>query len=195
MISPYFVPGPRGTAFLEQLAKEGVKVRVLTNSLAATDVGLVHTGYAKRRCQLARAGVRFYELKPTIETSAREHKGSKAGTSSVGAASLHAKTYATDRERIFVGSFNFDPRSALLNTELGVVISSRALAGRLAEAFDTTIPRNAYEVRARAQGECVEWIERTAGGPELVHETEPGTGWLRRIWLDFVGLLPIDWML
>src|SRR5213075_1467988 len=81
MISPYFVPGPRGTAFLEQLAKEGVKVRVLTNSLAATDVGLVHTGYAKRRCQLARAGIELYELKPTIDakpagTDAKKGAGS-----------------------------------------------------------------------------------------------------------------------
>jgi len=139
--------------------------------------------------------VRFYELKPTLDAPAPERKGSKAGASSVGAASLHAKTYAVDRERIFVGSFNFDPRSALLNTELGVLVASPALAGRLAEAFDETIPTNAYEVRPRAQGECVEWIERTAQGREIVHESEPGTSWLRRAWVGFVGLFPIDWML
>ena len=192
MISPYFVPGDKGAEFLEGLARSGVRVRVLTNSLAATDVGIVHTGYAKRRCDLARAGVRLYELKPTSGDTDRERKDAKAGSS--GHASLHAKTYAADGQRIFVGSFNFDPRSALLNTELGILIESPALAGRLAAAFDEAVPAKSYEVRPRSEGGCVEWVERTATG-ELRHETEPGTTWLRRLWLGFVSLLPIDWML
>jgi putative cardiolipin synthase len=190
IISPYFVPGERGAEFLERLAGSGVRVRVLTNSLAATDVGVVHSGYSKRRCGLARAGVLLFELKPTA--GAIDDK--KAATGSSSGASLHAKTYAADKERIFVGSFNFDPRSALLNTEMGLVIASPALAGRLARTFDDMIPRNAYEVRARSEGECIEWIERTDSG-EVRHETEPETSWLRRTWVAFVALFAIDWLL
>src|SRR3954468_5074802 len=109
LVSPYFVPTKDGTAALVGLAKRGVKVRVLTNSLAATDVSAVHAGYAKYREDLLRGGVRLYELKPTAYPG-----GSGIGGSD---ASLHAKTFAVDRSRIFVGSFNFDPRSARLNTE------------------------------------------------------------------------------
>ena len=109
-------------------------------------------------------------------------------------ARLHAKTFAADGERIFVGSFNFDPRSALLNTEMGLVIAIPALARRLAETFDSVIPDNAYEVRPREGDACVEWIERTASG-EIRHATEPNTSWARRAWLGFLMALPIDWML
>jgi putative cardiolipin synthase len=95
---------------------------------------------------------------------------------------------------VFVGSFNFDPRSALLNTEMGLVVQSPALAARIAVIFDELVPAGAYEVRARAEGECVEWIERTAAG-ETRHAVEPNTGWAKRAWLGFLQLLPIDWML
>src|SRR6185503_21107106 len=163
------------TEMLEQFARSGVRVRVLTNSLSATDVAVVHAGYAKRRCRLARAGVMLYELKATgaLKQRAKDDDDGHTGSSR---ASLHAKTYATDGERIFVGSFNFDPRSALLNTEMGLVIRSTALAGRLVAAFDGPVPGAAYEVRARGEGECVEWVERTAAG-EVTHATEPGAGW------------------
>jgi len=192
MISPYFVPGEKGTESLEQLARAGVRVRVLTNSLSATDVAVVHAGYAKRRCRLARAGVMLYELKATAAPKRREGKDEGAKGSS--RASLHAKTYASDRTRIFVGSFNFDPRSALLNTELGLVIASPALAARLSASFDDDFSGNAYIVRAREDGDCVEWIERTAAG-EVRHATEPETSWLLRAWLGLLELLPIDGML
>jgi putative cardiolipin synthase len=189
IISPYFVPARKGTEFLGELARAGVRVRVLTNSFAATDVAVVHSGYAKRRCELARAGVKLYELKSEI--AAEPHAKGKPGSS---AASLHAKTFAADRERIFVGSFNFDPRSALLNTEMGLVISSPALARRLSDFFDEAVPRDSYEVRAREGEPCVEWVERTAAG-EVRHETEPGAGWAMRAWLAFLAVLPLDWML
>jgi putative cardiolipin synthase len=192
MISPYFVPGEKGTQMLEALARSGVRVRVLTNSLSATDVAVVHAGYAKRRCRLARAGVILFELKATVAPKTRTKDDD--GPSGSSRASLHAKTYASDGARIFVGSFNFDPRSALLNTEMGLVIASPALASKLSSSFDEGFSGNAYEVRARADGECIEWIERTPAG-EIRHATEPQTGWARRAWLGFLELLPIDWML
>ena len=187
LISPYFVPGAKGAELIEAVARRGVRVRVLTNSFGATDVAVVHSGYVKRRCGLARAGVQLYELKPTVQERAKVRSDSSA-------ASLHAKTFAVDRERIFVGSFNFDLRSALLNTEMGLVLKSEVLAGRLAAAFDDVIAANSYQVRAHEGGDCVEWIEPTASGP-VTHEDEPGTNAIKRAWLGFLSLLPIDWML
>ena len=192
IISPYFVPAERGTAVLEELARSGVRVRVLTNSLAATDVALVHSGYAKRRCRLARAGVLLYELKPTVEENLGRARDS--GVTKSSAARLHAKTFAADGTAVFVGSFNFDPRSAHLNTEMGLVIRSRALARRLSDGFENAIPLNAYEVRPVEGEACIEWIERSAAG-QTRHATEPGTGWGKRALLGIFSALPIDWML
>ena len=192
LVSPYFVPTKEGTAALRMLAERGVRVRVLTNSLAATDVSPVHAGYAKYREALLRAGVRLYELKPSVQEKSRE-RSAISGSSD---ASLHAKTFAVDRSRIFVGSFNFDPRSARLNTEMGVVMDSTALAARLSEAFDRDIPELAYEVRLA--GDKLEWIERTKAGEaagEVRHTSEPGAGLLKRLWIDFLSVLPIEWLL
>jgi len=107
---------------------------------------------------------------------------------------LHAKTFAVDRSRIFVGSFNFDQRSARLNTEMGLVIDSPALAQQLAEAFDKTIPSVAYEVRIASDGSGLEWIERTDSG-EVRYDTEPGTTWLKRSTVNMLSILPIEWLL
>ena len=188
LVSPYFVPGKEGVAALTAMAHRGVTTVVLTNSLGATDVGPVHAGYSKSREALLDAGVKLYELKPTstVETEHRKKKGSSPE-------SLHAKTFALDDKRIFVGSFNFDPRSALLNTEMGLVIDSPALAGALTRAFEAKVPENAYEVRKDAKGSIV-WVERTPAG-EVVHDDEPGAGALRRAWIEFLSWLPIDWLL
>ena len=191
LVSPYFVPGGAGTEALVEMVQRGVKVRVLTNSLASSDVPAVHAGYAKRREALLRAGVSLYELKPTRP---REAEGSTSGMGSTGAAALHAKTFAMDGSRIFVGSFNLDPRSARLNTEMGVLIESRTLAQRLAGAFDDSVPRAAYEVRLRADGQGLEWIERSATG-ETRYDTEPGTSWTARGKVDLLSILPIEWLL
>ena len=124
LISPYFVPMAEGASALEALAGRGVNVRVLTNALESTDVSAVHAGYAKRRKDLLRAGIRLYELKRGDVPKPTGDK--KIGGSS--SASLHAKTFQIDGNRMFVGSFNFDPRSAKLNTEMGLVIDSPAMA-------------------------------------------------------------------
>ena len=181
LVSPYFVPTEEGTAALVALAKRGVKVRVLTNSLAATDVSVVHAGYAKYREELVRGGVRLYELKPILQAKDRERMGGSD-------ASLHAKTFSVDRSRIFVGSFNFDPRSARLNTEMGLVVESPALAARLSDALDRDLARNAYEVRL--SGNDLVWID---GNARL--DSEPSAGMFRRLWIGFLSILPIEWLL
>lgn len=180
LVSPYFVPTEEGTAALVGLVKRGVKVRVLTNSLAATDVSVVHAGYSKYREELVRGGVRLYELKPRLQEKDRERGGSDA--------SLHAKTFVIDRERIFVGSFNFDPRSARLNTEMGVVAESSALASRLSEALDRDLARYAYEVQLA--GNDLVWIDGATK-----HDSEPDAGLFKRAWIGFLSILPIEWLL
>jgi putative cardiolipin synthase len=181
LVSPYFVPTEEGTAALVGLAKRGVKVRVLTNSLAATDVSVVHAGYSKYREALVRGGVRLYELKPALEEKDRKRMGGSD-------ASLHAKTFSIDRSRLFVGSFNFDPRSARLNTEMGVVAESPALASRLSQTLDRDPTRYAYEVRL--SGNDLVWLD---GATQ--HDSEPGAGLFKRAWIGFLSILPIEWLL
>ena len=123
----------------------------------------------------------------------RQRTGRKSGTilRSSGSA-LHAKAFTVDRQRLFVGSFNFDPRSLRLNTELGLIINSPVLAGRLQDMFRKTAADIAYEVRLT--GPRLEWIERTDAS-ETVHRHEPGTGPLQRVILKILSQLPIKWLL
>ena len=190
LVSPYFVPGVEGSDSLAELSRRGVAVRVLTNSLAATDVTPVHAGYEKYREKLLAAGIRLFELKPKPGDDGEPRRGGLGDSLSTG---LHAKTISADRSRLFVGSFNLDPRSARLNTEMGMVIESPTLAGQLSAAFDTTIPRDAYEVRL-APGGGLEWIE-PGTGPGTPYTTEPATTATRRAWTRFLSILPIEWLL
>jgi putative cardiolipin synthase len=200
LVSPYFVPTREGTAALVATAQRGVKVRVLTNSLAATDVSPVYAGYSKYRLELLRGGVQLFELKgeppskkkKDDDDHARRGVGGSTGGSS--GASLHAKTFAVDQRRIFVGSFNLDPRSARLNTEMGVVLESPTLATRLSDAFDKEIPQLAYEVRLTEGGEDVEWIDRTDAG-EVRYSSAPECGIFKRMLAGFMSILPIEWLL
>jgi putative cardiolipin synthase len=195
LVSPYFVPTKEGTQSLRSLADQGVKVRVLTNSLAATDVAPVYAGYAKYREPLLRGGnVTLYEMKrsPPAESEAADR--ARRGIGSSGNEGLHAKTFAVDRKRIFVGSFNLDPRSARLNTEMGIVVDSPRLANLLAQAFDEKIPRDQYEVRLTEDGQDIFWIERR-GDTEIRHDSSPDTSLWQRMGVDFLAILPIEWLL
>ncbi|MGH7624049.1 MAG: phospholipase D family protein [Gemmatimonadaceae bacterium] len=189
LISAYFVPGRHATESFAGLARGGVRVSVLTNSLEATDVAAVHAGYARRRKPLLAAGVTLFELKRTgAERGARDRVfGGSSGSS------LHTKTFSVDRLRLFVGSFNFDPRSTRLNTEMGFIIESAKLAGGTADAFINGIPDRAYTVRLNQSG-ALEWVERV-DGREIVYDRDPKTSiWLRAA-VQLLSLLPIDWLL
>ncbi len=187
LVSPYFVPGDKGTEALEALARRGVVVRVLTNSLAATDVSSVHAGYAKRRVPLLRAGVQIYELKPDDATIKQHAKQIGSGAKSA----LHAKTYATDRRIIFVGSFNLDPRSAKLNTEMGLVIDSPTLAARLDDALDKAFPDVAYRVTLDEKGD-LRWEDGSKGH---TYTSDPETSWFKRMMVHIQSWLPIESLL
>jgi putative cardiolipin synthase len=192
IVSPYFVPGDEGTALLIELARRGVRVRVLTNSLASSDESVVHAGYMKRRHDLLRAGVELYEMKPSAAEGSLRVRG-RVGPAKV--SGLHAKAYAVDGARVFVGSFNFDPRSARLNTEMGLVIDSPAFAAQLAEIFgDWTV--FAYRVQLAPDGEHLQWLERRdLSDVTEVHDVEPQTTAWKRLQVGFLAGLPIDWLL
>jgi len=183
LVSPYFVPGDFTGVFKEWSAK-GVKIRVLTNALESTDVTAVHAGYAKRRKALLASGVKLYELRRTSGAKS----GSSMGSSS---SSLHAKTFAVDGSRVFVGSFNFDPRSMLLNTEMGFVIESPQLANEMGRVFETLVPANSYEVHLTKDGDLY-W---TRPDPPTRYETEPNASLSRRTMLWITSHLPIEWLL
>jgi len=184
LVSPYFVPGPRGVEVFRRWRERGVKIRVLTNALEATDVPAVHAGYAKYRRALLEAGVNLYELRR--QSRIRQRKMGVMGSSS---SSLHAKTFAVDGRRTFVGSFNFDPRSARLNTEMGFVIEDPRMAQQIASTFDTTIPASAYEVHLSDRSNLY-WTNE-----HHRYDREPGVNLRRRVATAIASRLPIEWLL
>jgi len=185
IVSPFFVPRPSGRDMLVGLAQRGVKIRVLTNGAESADVDAACAAYRSYRKDLLQSGVDLFELK-------RRSAGTQPAETRSSAASLHAKTFAIDRAQIYVGSFNFDPRSVHLNTEIGMVIDSPELAGELSRAFQEIMPQVAYELELDPQGNIV-WLERTERGGEPRRLTEePGAGFWRRTWLGFLAILPIE---
>ena len=195
IVSPYFVPTAEGTESLIQLRQSGVRVRVLTNSVRATDVLIVHSGYAKYRQPLLQAGVELFELRPQTPDYALKEEKEKFSLNPMGSSgsSLHSKTFMVDGKQVFVGSFNFDPRSARLNTEMGLLLESPPLAASVEAAFDTLIPPTSYRLTLD-EHERILW-HSGMGNPPPVYRTEPQTSWLSRLMIHFMGLLPIEWML
>lgn len=191
LVTPYFVPTKEGVKAFAALAKQGVKITVLTNSMQATDVLPVHAGYAKHRKALLKAGVKLFELRSGAEPIDGNLK--KLGPFGSSASSLHAKTFAIDSERLFVGSFNFDPRSMHLNTELGFVIESPSLAIQVENEFYQQAALTAYELSLNEDNK-IQWTE-TNGNIKTTHSTEPGMTIFSRAALSVLNLLPIDWLL
>ena len=191
LVSPYFVPMGDGVELFTELEKRGVRVRVLTNSLAATDVAAVHAGYAPWRPALLQAGIELYEVRRSGEPQLRSHAPWR--TIDWSRASLHAKTFALDSRRVFIGSFNFDPRSAWLNTEIGVLIDHGALARRINQVFDNDVPKYAWRVTADADGK-LRWTVQGDKGTEVT-ELEPEASIWRRIAATVLAWFPIEWLL
>jgi putative cardiolipin synthase len=181
IVSPYFVPGEQFTAYLGTLVERGVRVRILTNSLQANDVSLVHAGYMRYRRDLIEHGVELYEYKANATGITRSEREAKArGERRIGAsrASLHAKFFGFDAEYLFVGSFNLDPRSVMLNTELGAYYASPGEAKDLSDRFDATALRIAYRVTLDEDG-GLQWVT-IEDGQEVRHDAEPDTtAWKR----------------
>ncbi|MFC1823586.1 phospholipase D family protein [Thermodesulfobacteriota bacterium] len=191
IFSPYFVPGKEGAAFLSQLAERGVRVRILTNSLSSTDVGIVHAGYAKYRKKLLRAGVELYEMNKKLNRKQRKEKKGPYGSSK---ASLHAKSFIFDRKWVFIGSLNLDPRAVLHNTEIGVVLESVEMASDMGKWFDENIEQLAFRLELNKDENGYEQIRwhGLEDGKKRVFDVEPYTGFWRRFGVGFMSLLPIE---
>jgi putative cardiolipin synthase len=184
IVSPYFIPGKEGVDWLGSLRERGVRVVVLTNSLASTDVAVVHAAYKKYRKALLSSGIEIYELKP--QPGAKAKMGNLLGSSRAG---LHAKSFTFDERTIFIGSMNLDPRSIHLNTEVGTLIECPALASELTGKVLRNLDGNTYEVRLA--GRKLEWVT-TEGGRSVRFTAEPETSAWQRFKTALLGCLPIE---
>ena len=194
IISPYFVPEQEATDAFCRLAAKGVSVKILTNSLASNDVAAVHAGYSKFRVPLLHCGVELYELDEYLKFAKRRAFTWLPGLSK---SSLHAKTMIIDKEKMFVGSFNFDQRSLYLNTEIGLVFEQNDIAGHAADKFDNNIEKIAFRVELVTDdnGErSLRW-HSFEDGKQASFDKEPYVGMRTRITVWFLRLLPIDWLL
>jgi len=179
VISPYFVPEKQGVEFLAGLVSRGVRVIVISNSLASTNHSSVHAVYARYRKPLLKRGVELYELRPHVDS-----------TDTSTTLTLHSKIAVVDREKLFVGSFNLDPRSLYLNTEMGLAVDSAELAGEMSKSILDSLPEIAYKLELSPKGR-LQWLLRTGSGDEVI-TTEPKTTWWRRFKTRLMSFLPIE---
>jgi putative cardiolipin synthase len=197
IVSPYLVPGPGGMKFFEALRERSVSVRILTNSLAATDVPIVHSSYQAFREPLLGHGVELYEVRQVLGRPVV--RGHRLRRGSGGLYALHAKAFVFDRERLFIGSMNLDQRSLRLNTEIGLIIDSPELARQVAQRVDDIAqPANSYVLAlgdADALGaRSLVWRTLENGAPVEFHE-EPAASFWKRLQVRLYSLLPLDSLL
>jgi putative cardiolipin synthase len=180
IVSPYFIPDDRGIAMMQRAGDNKRKVILMTNSLGATDEPLVYWRYARKREAMLAAGVTIYELSPSLVRKTQEF-----GAFGQSMGRLHAKLATIDRRWLYIGSMNLDGRSALYNTELGLIIDSEEVVADVRRLRVHDDVKSAYRVRLRADGRGVEWVESDAEGRETVHLDEPDDTWSLRLknWL------------
>ena len=179
--SPYLIPGDKGVALFAEQRARGVRFKLLTNSLAATDEPLVHVGYRKYRERMLRLGIDLYELSPV-----RVKKASRLGMFQTSQGRLHAKTAVIDRRRVFIGSMNFDPRSEKTNTEMGLFIDSPQLAREVLRLMDLDKLQASYRVVLRPDGQGLRWLAADDEG-EVSFDKEPDTSFGMRFWLELLA--------
>jgi len=189
LISPYFIPSDQGMLAFQNLVQRGVRVRVLTNSLASADVvPLAHAGYARHRERLLTAGVELHEMRPEQLETLRNRMGGSS------AAYLHTKAIVIDRQYVVVGSMNLDPRSRQSNTEVGLLAESQELGEIIGRLFDDAIrPARAFRVNlVDTEGEGMprqlRWTTEEQGAP-VRYEEEPLTGFWRRLFSRLLGMV------
>lgn len=192
LVSGYFVPAHAGTDLLTGLSRRHVDTRVITNGVAVTDVPVVHAGYVPWRRPLLAAGVKLFEAR-SLDGEDFSKRDLGQTNFSGGGESVHAKTFVIDDQRLFVGSFNFDPRSALLNCEMGLMIDSSDLAVAVTKTLDRRLVDHAYRV-AMDRDKRIVWT-RHQGGSVETFTTEPGTTPFERGMITGLSKLPIAWLL
>jgi putative cardiolipin synthase len=197
IISPYFVPGQKGLALFRSLRKRGVRIVVLSNSLASQDVTVVHAGYRSYREPLLLAGVELWEMRPDIQIRTIQRPDGKARNHKQPGSSLHMKMLIFDRQTLFVGSLNLTPRSSSLNTELGLIIENPKIAEPVERAFEQRLMEVAYRLElVHGAGSCnksrhIEWISQENGSTVRYH-CEPHASFGKRLAVDIFSLLPVE---
>ncbi len=180
----YFVPRERGVEGIKRLTERGVRVRVLTNSLASNDVVAAHAGHAKYREDVIESGAEVYEIRPDAGVAGKSIVSFKSK------AALHTKALVFDRQSVFIGSFNLDPRSANINTEAGLYVESPELAAEVVAYMDEGVrPENSYRVLLNDEGDLV-WVTEV-DGQEVRYRKEPETTFGQRFLSDLIMSLPV----
>ncbi len=184
IVSPYYIPQEGGARFMEELLAKGVRVVVVTNSLASTNHVPVHSGYARYRKRLIEAGAEFYEVK--VDAVA----GKNLWGHQPEAVTLHSKATIIDGESIFIGSLNFDPRSIKINTEMGVFIESAAAGSEFRDQIFEGLVLMTWRVDLDEKGK-LRWTYHNGDDHQVLYK-EPQTSWWRRFQVGFYRLLPIE---
>jgi len=194
MVTPYLIPGNEGMQLFKALRQRNVRVRILTNSLESSMIPLAQSGYMNYRVPLLENGVELFEIRSLLGNV--KGSGQTAAISRYGNYSLHAKLFVFDRQRVFIGSMNFDQRSMRINTEIGLIIDSPALAQQLVARFVAMVqPVNSYRLTLRPNGvdEAPSLVWHTQEGANAVeYDTEPARSDWQRIKLNSLSLLPLD---
>ena len=185
IVTPYFVPGKRGIEFFKGLRERDIDITVITNSLSSNNHTIVHSGYIPYRKPLLEMGVKIYEARGDVNVRGVERAEGKESLTN-----LHTKAFIIDREELFVGSFNWDPRSVDINTEHGVVIKSPVLASITAKQVDEALDYKTYELYLDENNQ-LRWADNS-GANTIVYTKEPNTSWWRRFKANFTRILPVE---
>lgn len=184
LCSPYLIMSPGAIEKIGEFKKDGVRVRILTNSMMSTDALPVVAHYKGLREKLIEAGVDLYEMRPDAENSSRHSAFTQARHS------LHAKVAVFDRQDVFVGTYNIDPRSENLNTEVGLLVHSPTLSEQVAQSLEDDLgPKNSWTLELTPQKELLWKGEKD--GKEIVFKKDPYAGFWKRFWAGFLSILPI----
>ena len=197
IVSPYFVPGPEITAAFAQARARGVRVRVLTNSLASNDAPIAHVGYARHRKALLAMGVVLYEMHSEATGGRKAFSGSGGGgaASATGSsrAMLHSKLVIMDHRLLAIGSMNLDMRSQKHNTEIALLIRSADLSRQATDNMEQALREAAWHVELHSEGSLI-W--RAPQGSKLQDATsEPGASVPLQLLLLLLGPLAPDHLL
>jgi putative cardiolipin synthase len=194
MVTPFLIPGIEGMQMFEDLRNRDVRIRILTNSLESSTVLMAQSGYMSYRMPLLKEGIELYEIRSLLGNI--RGSGETMAISRFGNYSLHAKMFVFDRQRVFIGSMNFDQRSLHLNTEIGLIIDSPALAEQVVKRFEAMVhPDNCYKLMLHPNnpGEAPSLVWHTREHGQIFdYETEPARSDWQRIKANVLSLLPLD---
>ena len=194
LVSAYFVPTKSGVELLQNIKASNVDIRIITNSYLANNVPVVHAFYQKYRKQLLTLGIKLYEFKPFIQQKKRTWyevaTGNVIPAENKNRSCLHAKFFDVD-QKVFIGSFNFDPRSKSLNTEVGLVLESETLQQEIQQRLSQALPRIAYELKLNERGDII-WVDQQENGTIVIHDKEPETTRFQRFMIKLTSFFPIE---